>query len=343
MKTVTAELARKTITTAMIQEGVREEIAGYVSEGLVSTSLRGVDSHGIRLANHYLSVIKTGRINASPNYKVHQTKPTVAALDADDAFGHAAGMEAVRLAAKMAREYGSGHVAVFNSTHYGAAAYYALELAEQDMIGLSMTNTDALVIPTNGKRNFLGNNPLAFAAPIKDEGPFCLDMATSTITFNEVKRLRAAGEKAPEGVGADKNGQLSTDPNEITMLMPVGSYKGYGISLMIEVLCSALTGMPYGRHISKMFEDLSAKRYLGHYISAIDLNAFGDPEGFKERMKGMMEEIRNEPRLHEEQGIMVAGDPEKIVALNRKVTGIPLPDEDYKNFMALVNRYGVEA
>ncbi|MCF6246323.1 MAG: Ldh family oxidoreductase [Desulfobacula sp.] len=344
MKLISGNTAKQIIKGSLLKENVEGKVAEYVAQGLTSTSLRGTDSHGIRLIHHYLAGIKSGRINPCPSYSIKKKMPTVAVLDADDTFGHAAGMEAAKLAIEMAREYGSGNVAVKNSTHFGAAAYFALEIAENDMIGTSYTHSDSLIIPTHGKQSFLGNNPVCFTAPVKGEGPFCLDMATSIITFNAVRQLQERGENAPENVGTDKNGIPTTNANEIKMLLPVGTYKGYGLSLMVEILCSMLSGMSYGPHISKMFEDLSKKRYLGHFVGAMNISAFIEIDLFKERMATMIDELRNEPRLDENQAVMVAGDPEKIRYSNRIVEGIPVTEQELKEFEKLNKNYklGVE-
>ena len=341
MPTITGSAAKAIIKGALLSERVEEPIAEYVAEGLVSTSLRGVDSHGIRLIHHYLNGIRSGRINRTPRYKVEQKFSTVAVLDADHTFGHASGMEAARIAMAMAKEHGSGHVAVKNSTHLGAAAYFALEIANHDMIGMSFTHADSLIIPTHGKRKFLGNNPVCFAAPVEGEGPMCLDMATSIITFNAVRRLREIGGTAPAGVGADAEGRPTTDPHQIAMLLPVGGYKGYGLSLMVEVLCSMLTGMPFGPHIPKMFEDLEQKRYLGHFVCALNIEAFQEPAVFKSRMAQLVNELRNEPPLDPAQKVMVAGDPEKIREMNRRRDGIPLEEPEFRQFKELNARYGL--
>ena len=189
MTTISGKAAKQIIKGALLKENVDEQVTEYVAEGLVSTSLRGVDSHGIRLIHHYLAGIKSSRINPRPSYNLEKKMPTTAILDADNTFGHAACMEAARVAVEMAKEYGSGHVAVKNSTHFGAAAYFALEIAGNDMVGMSFTHSDSLIIPTFGKRSFLGNNPVCFSAPVKGETPFCLDMATSITTFNEIRGL----------------------------------------------------------------------------------------------------------------------------------------------------------
>lgn len=340
--TMSGEAVKAIIKGALLHEKVDEVAAEHVAEGLVSTSLRGVNSHGIRLIHHYLAGLHSGRINPQPTYKVEKKKPTVAVLDADDTFGHAAGMKAAALAIEMADEYGSGNVAVKNSTHFGAAAYFALEVAAHDMIGTSFTHADSLIIPTGSKKSFLGNNPVCFAAPVAGEGPFCLDMATSLITFNEVRRLREINGVTPEGVGADKDGRPTTNPHDITMLLPVGGHKGYGLSLMVEILCSTLTGMPFGPHISKMFVDLEKKRHLGHFVSAMSIEAFGEVRAFKERMRLMIDELRAEPALDPAKPVMVAGDPEKKAFAIRSREGIPVTEQELAQFQALNQKYGLK-
>jgi len=339
---VQADKLKKFAKNALKKAGVCEGAAESVAEGLIQTSLRGVDSHGIRLLPHYLKGVKGGRINPKPSYKFKKTSASTGLLDADHTFGHAACIEAAKRAVELAKEAGTGHVAVFNSTHFGAAAYYALEIAKHDMIGMAFTNTDALVRTYAGKRPFLGNNPICVAVPCDGEDPFCLDMATSVVTFNKIRQLREQGVKAPEGVGADKDGVETTDPNRITTLLPIGGYKGYGLSLVVEIFCSLLTGMPYGPHIPKMFEaPMSTKRALGQFVSAIRIDCFQDVDVFKKRMAIMVKELRGEPALDKDVPIQVAGDPEKKAASARSKSGIPLKENEYMVLKELGKEYGI--
>lgn len=332
---------RSFVKNILLKANIRSDVAEYVAEGLIQTSVRGVDSHGVRLLAHYLEGVKKGRINPNPKYKFKKTSSSTGILDADHTFGHAAGMEAAKKAIALAKDAGTGHVAVYNSSHFGAAAYYALEIASHDMIGMSFTNTDALIKTYAGKRPFLGNNPICFAAPCKDEEPFCLDMATSITTFNKIKQLKEKGLRAPLGVGSNKDGVETVDPNEITMLSPIGGYKGYGLSLAIEILCSLLTGMPYGPHIPKMFEaPMDQKRFLGHFISAIRIDCFQDIDYFKERLARMLKEIRREPPLDKIIPIKVSGDPEKEIYKQRIKDGIPLAQAEYRIIKELGLKYG---
>lgn len=331
------------IKEILLAAGVRKDVAGYVTEGLVQTSIRGVDSHGVRLLPHYLNGVKGGRLNPEPKYVFKKTSLSTGMLDADHTFGHAAGMEGAKKAIELARSAGTGFVAIRNSSHFGAASYYALEIAKNNMIGMSFTNTDALVKTYAGKRPFLGNNPICFTVPCADEDPICLDMATSVITFNKVRQLREAKIKAPLGSGADKNGVETTDPQKIAMLMPIGGYKGYGLSLIAEILCGLLTGMLYGPYIPKMFEaPMSQKRFLGQFVGAISVECFQDVKVFKKRVARMVNELRKEPVLDKSVPVQVAGDPEKQHEKVRRKEGIPLTASEYEQLKMAGKEYGID-
>lgn len=342
MVRVSASNLQRFCLNVLSRHKVRADVATWVAGGLVQASLRGVDSHGVRLLPHYLRALKAGRLNADPIYRFERTALATGLLDGDHTFGHAAGMEAAKKAVDLASEAGAGHVVVCNSSHFGAAAYFALEIAGHDMIGLSFTNTDALIRTYGGTRPFLGNNPICIAAPCEGEEPFCLDMATSTVTFNKIRQWREEGVSAPPGVGANHEGEETTDPHEITALFPIGGYKGYGLSMAIEILCSLLSGMPYGPHIAKMFEaPLSQKRFLGHFISAIRIDCFQDVRLFKSRLSTMMNELRREPRYDPNIPVQVPGDPEKQTARQRATEGIPLASAEFESLSKIAKECDV--
>jgi LDH2 family malate/lactate/ureidoglycolate dehydrogenase len=340
---VGAEQLRAFAEEALRRTGVRGDVARFVADGLLQASVRGVDSHGIRLLPHYVAGVRGGRINPQPAYGFRRTAAATGLLDADHTFGHAAGMEAARHAQTLAGEAGAGFVAVRNSSHFGAAAYFALEIARHDMIGLSFSNTDALIRTHAGVRPFLGNNPLCVAAPCEGEEPFCLDMATSAVTFNKIRQWREADARVPAGVAADRDGRDTDDPHAVASLLPIGAHKGYGLSLAIEILCSVLTGMPYGPHIPKMFEaPMRERRRLAHVVAAIRVDAFEEPARFKRRLAELLQELRREPRADPRAPIQVAGDPEKRCAEERLRQGIPLGPVELEQLNALAGACGLD-
>jgi len=340
---VSYEKLQKFIRDVLVKAGARDDVAVAVAEGLVQTSLRGVDSHGIRLLPHYVESLIGGRVNPRPQYCFKKTSLSTGTLDADHTFGHAAGIEGAQRAVELAKEAGTAHIAIYNSNHFGAAAYYAFRIAQHDMIGMVFSNTDSLVKTYGGKRTFFGNNPLCMVVPMEGEEPFCLDMATSVMTFNKVKHLQEKKMQVPTGVGANADGIDTTDPNEVTMLLPMGGYKGYGLSMAVEILSSLLTGMPYGPYIPKMFEaPMSERRYLGHFVSAMRIDCFQESTAFKKRFAGMVNEIRNEPRLENDVPIQIPGDPEKKICAERRSSGIPIDGKLFKQFVAFGKQYKTE-
>lgn len=342
MKSIPSNQIRDFLYTILKQEDVEEFSAAAVSDGLVHASLRGVDSHGIRLFPHYISALKGGRINRQPQFSFDKTSQSTGILDADNAFGHAAGLRAVIEVVELANEAGMGSVSVKRSTHFGAASFFGLEIAKHDMLGFSFTHSDPLIPPTGGKKPYLGNNPICFTAPCQGEDPICLDMATSMITFNKVLRMREDKELAPTGVGFDKNGLETADPNKIVSLAPAGGYKGYGLSLMVEILCAALSGMPFGPHIGHMYnEPLDNKRNLGQFFMAIKIACFSDPTQFKTRMKQLADELRSQEQIDPDLPILVAGDPEKIISRDRSQNGIPIGKTEQDYLRDLSVEYGI--
>lgn len=328
--------------SALAKKNVNEDVIDHVSGSLIQSSLRGVDSHGIRLLPHYLSAIDSGRINPKPDYAFIETSNSTGSLDADHTFGHAAGAEGMLKAISLAEKNGIGAVAVSNSTHFGAAAYFSLLATKQNMIGISFTHADSLMQTYLGKRSFFGTNPICVAVPCKGEEPFCLDMATSLVSWNKIIQYKENGKSIPDGWGYDSNGMETNDPEKVTSLVPIGNYKGFGLSMVVDIFCSLLSGMPYGRDICRMYADpIDKKRMLGHFFIAIDVKPFQDPDLFKDRLKTMMEAVRNEPPMDTDSKIMVPGDPEKITYDTRIKEGIPLDRTTFEAFHRIADELNI--
>jgi len=314
---------------------IPKKIYDLVVDGLVETSLRGVDSHGIRLMPHYIRAAKSGRINKHPKITFKKTSLATAMLDADHTFGIAAGNIAMQKAIKIAKKTGISAIAVKNSTHFGAAAIYSLLAAKNDMIGLSFTHTDSLVLPFGGKKAYLGTNPICFAAPCLKEEPFCLDMATSKIPWNKLLVYRSKKQKLEPNWVADENGIATTDPEKAIALLPLGGYKGYGLAIMIEILSSLLTGMAFGPHVKSMYPLDNEKRKLGHFFIAIDIAKFEDLQLFKKRMASLVKELRSVPPAKGFSNVAVSGDPEKNMHKTRSKKGIPLLEQQGEEFISI--------
>jgi ureidoglycolate dehydrogenase (NAD+) len=313
-----------------------------VIESLIQASLRGVDSHGICLITHYIEAALIGRINISPHYVFEERAPSVAMLDADHTYGIAAAIKGMEKAIELAVQAGVGCVSVFNSSHFGAAATYTNLAAQNGMIGIAFTNVDALVLPYGAKDPFLGTNPICFSAPCKGEEPFCLDMATSIISWNRLRKCRDAGKELDPRVAADKDGRECINPNNVNALLPIGGYKGYGLALAVEVLCSLLNNMPFGTAIPRMFPLTNERRKLGHFLMAINIAMFQPLSDFKARMRQLLDALRALSPVEGFDKVRVAGDPEKEAYRERHARGIPIETDDVMKLSELLHRLNID-
>ncbi|UCG76230.1 MAG: Ldh family oxidoreductase [Gemmatimonadota bacterium] len=340
---VPAETVYDFVERVLLQAGVEESSAKLTARGLWLASLRGVDSHGLRLLPHYLKAVQGGRINPRPDFSFERTSPSTGRLDADHGFGHAAGIRAMRHAIDLASEAGSGHVAVRNSSHSGSMAYFAFEACKHDMIGTAYTHGTPKMRTPNATTTFLGTNPVCLAAPMASEGPFCYDGSTTQISANKIRFYGEHGLELPPLCGADQNGNETRVPAEVVQLLPMGDYKGFGIAMIVDILCGLLSGMPMGEDVSDMFNDpFSEKRLLGQFYGALRIDVFEEPDRFKARLQDMADRIRRQPRRDPDTPVQVAGDPEKAFQADREANGIPIMQRELAQFASVAEELGVE-
>ena len=342
MKKISFEKIYKFHKSVLSKAGLDKDTCEAVAFGLCETSLRGVDSHGIRLLPHYTQSALLGRKNPKPEYKFNQVFPAFGHLDADNTFGHAAGMRAIDLAIPLAQEFGIGAISVSNSSHPGAMASFALRAARKGYIAFAFTHADALVSSYGGRRSYFGTNPICFAAPRKESEPFCLDMAPTMISWNKLLVARKRGESLPNNCAADENGDPTNDPTLAQCLLPIGNYKGYGIAAMVEVLCAVLTGMPFGRSIPPMFTfSMEKHRHLGQFYMVMRTDVCQPQADFELRLQQMTDEVRSEPSNPGER-VQLANDPQIEEEQRRQKKGIPVDDSLLDEFHKLSSELNVE-
>ena len=325
--------------------GCDDASAGAVVRALVGASLRGVDSHGIRLLPHYVRVLEGGRVKGSPQMRFEKRAAAVGNLDADHALGHRAGYRAMEEAMKLAETAGVGAVAVSNSSHFGAAGAYSLAAAEAGYLGLSVCNSDSTVLAHSGQDIFHGTNPISFAAPVAGERPYLIDMASSSIPFNRVMQFRAIDKTLPAEVAVDAAGRMTRDPAVACALLPLGGstygYKGAALAGMIEVLSAMLTGMRLSHEVPSMMEsDWSEPRLLGQFFLALKPETFLPGAVFAERMAEYLAAIRGQAAQPGEK-VMAAGDREWAVEAERRARGIPLDEPNWQLFDGLARKFAL--
>jgi ureidoglycolate dehydrogenase (NAD+) len=241
----------------------------------------------------------------------------------------------------LARRSGLGAVGVSNSTHCGAIGLYGRQAAAAGMVSIGFTHSDAFVAPHGGRKKFLGTNPICITIPTRDPArPLCLDMATSAIPYNRVVNYRRENRPLQPGWALDLRGRPTLDAHAVGCLLPLAGYKGYGLALMIDLLCGPLNGMPFGPHIPEMYARLTRRRRLGSFFIVLDPRRFAGGARLPAVAARMAREARAQPRLAGVKEILVAGDPEYRSA-QRRAKGIPIEAGLWREFCSWSERLGV--
>ncbi len=297
-RTVDVETLRDRVPKLLVRAGMPEDQADIVSDVLVETSLRGIETHGVEKIVMYLDAFSRGTLNVAPRVREEVSDGPAASIDADLGLGFVPSVLAARLAVEKARRHGVGAVAVRSSGHFGAGGHYARLIAEAGMVGFISTNARPLLPTPGGVAPLVGNNPFAFAAPRDGGPPFVIDMACSVSAFGKVRRASAAGERVPLDWGYDASGSPTDDPDAILekgFLAPLGGYKGFNLALMMELLSAALCGAAMGPRAGSVGEpDVDG---CGHFVLALAPAAFGG-EGIATAVEEWLQWMRDvEPSL----------------------------------------------
>ena len=336
--TYPAEFLRDFSVKTFMHFGVPEEDATTAAEVLSASDLRGIDSHGVARLHTYFDMLTLGRINPKPQVKVIRESASTATVDGDNGLGLVVGPKANQIAIDKADDAGSGWVSVCHTNHYGIAGYYSMKAADRGMIGWSMTNSTKLVAPLWGAERMLGTNPISIAVPAGDNPPIVLDMATSAAAYGKVQIGIRKQETIPTGWAIDKEGHQSTNPKDMEdggALLPLGSdrdhggHKGYGLSMMVDILCCVLSGANWGPFappfaLRQYVPERSVGKGIGHFFGAMRIDAFLDPDEFRSQIDEYIKVFRATKPAPGTDGPLIPGDPEREFHAIREKEGVPL-------------------
>ena len=338
---------------------VSPEDAAVTADVLVAASLRGIDSHGVARLKRYVNGLRDGVMIARPNIEiVHQT-PCTALVDGGGGLGQPVGVRGMKLAIAKAREVGIGFVAVRNSNHYGIAGYYAMMALREELIGISMSNASVLVVPTFGKDAVLGTNPLSVAVPAGQERPFVLDMATSVVARGKLEEYNRQDKPLPLTWATDERGVPTADAarvlkNVLTCagggILPLGGareedggHKGYGLALVVDILCGVLAGAGYATTIyPKDEEGRPLPANVGHFFGAIRVDAFRPLDEFKATMDDSIRRLKGSAKAEGAERIYIHGEKEFEEEERRRREGIPLHPKTVAMMQQIARELGVE-
>jgi len=330
--------------------------ARSAAEVLVSADLRGIDSHGVARLSGYIRLWEAKRVNTRPNIQIVHETPSTAVVDGDSGLGLVVGPKAMQVAIQKAEAVGTGWVSVRNSNHFGIAAYHAMMALPKDMIGIVMTNASALVAPTFSKERMLGTNPICVAVPAGNEPPFVGDMATTTAANGKLEILQRKNLEAPIGWIQDKDGVQVTDAHALKTggaLLPLGgdrdhgSHKGYVLGSIVDIFSAVLSGANFGPWVPPfpayvpMPENQPGKG-IGHFFGAMRVDAFRPAEEFKRDMDLWITRFRKAEPISQDQPVLIPGDPERWMEIDRRNNGIPVLDVVLQDLKAVADKFNIK-
>lgn len=288
---VKKEKLKQLMKNKLNKAGLTESHADMISDVLTWSDERGYHSHGSVRVEYYAERIAKGGITINPKFKFEKTGPASGVFYGDNGCGYVAAILSMKEAIKMAKETGIAVVGVKNISHSGSLGYYAEMAAKEDLIGISLCQSDPMVVPYGGVESYYGTNPIAFGVPTADERKVIFDMATTVQAWGKILDARSRKNPIPDTWAVDENGNPTIDPNKVANLLPIAGAKGYGLMMMVDILSGIMLGVPFGKHVSSMYADLSKGRDLGQLHIVIDPGKFTDIESFKKNMSISLNEL----------------------------------------------------
>lgn len=323
------EKLKQLMQTKLEKAGLTSDHAQEVANHLTYADLRGVHSHGAVRVEYYSERIAKGGTTIHPDFKFEKTGASTGIFHADNAIGHVASRKALDYAVDMAKETGVGIVGVSRMGHSGMLSYYVDLAAQQDLVALAVCQSDPMAVPFGGTEPYFGTNPIAFSAPTKNERPIIFDMATTVQAWGKILDARSKNKEIPDTWAVDKDGNPTTDAHEVHGLLPISGPKGYGLMMMVDILSGSLLGLPFGKHVSSMYADLSEGRNLGQLFVLINPSYFTNLDTFKENLSVMIKELNESKPATGVEQVYYPGELSEIRHKEHLENGIPVAKSIY--------------
>lgn len=329
--------ARRYCEDIYAKHGFSPEDCRCIVDVLLTSDLYGIESHGIQRMIRYHNSLVRGHVHPLAKPVTVFETPVSAVIDGEKTMGQVTAHAAMAIAVAKAKEHGFGAVTVRNCNHYGIAGYYARMAADEDLFGFSSTNTEAIAIPTFGKKPILGTSPLAFCMPA-DPYYFWFDAATTVVPRGKIEIYNKRGLELKDGWAADEFGNSCRDGQHVLDnikaktfggIFPVGGYspdtgshKGYGYGMLAEICTSIFSGGHTAPHVENGGMGDTSFGFM-----ALDYGMFGDKKEIRTRMSRLLQELRESPKADGQDRIYTHGEKEMLSMAEKQKTGIPVSDK----------------
>jgi L-2-hydroxycarboxylate dehydrogenase (NAD+) len=268
--------------------------ADIVADTILDAHRKGKHTHGLGRLPIYHRKIKEGLMSPKTEMEQVSDRAAVAVYDAKNGFGQVAAHKGMRICIEKASLYGIGALAIRDSNSFGAAGYYGEIAAKEGMIGIIMGNASPALATPGGRRAIFGTNPICYAFPGTDKyPPIVVDMACSVAARGKIRLAAKTGESIPIDWAVDADGAPTDDPVKAIqgMINAIGGYKGFGLALVVDVLAGLLSGAAFGGEVKALNAPEKFSRY-GHFLMAIDTNAFLSKEDYAEKVDYLIKNVK---------------------------------------------------
>ena len=325
---VPASAIRSFMTESLRTCGLPDADADVVAGAMLDADLSGSDAHGIFRLPGYLRTLQRGHINPRADIKVIERSPATALVDGDNGMGHLVMTYAANLAVEIARESGCAWVGVRRSNHSGAGSTYAAIPVAHNMVGIySAVSGSNFMAPWGGAEPLLGTNPIAVGIPAGDEAPVVLDIATSVASNGMIRTYASQGRPLPEGWVINRaDGEPITDGKLLDegMFVPVGTYKGSGLAIVLGLLGGPLNRAAFGRDVKDTNAPQERETNTGHFMIALDVTRFLPLGVFKSEIDRHIRDLAGSKKLPGVDEIRIPGQGRIARRAERQAKGVPL-------------------
>lgn len=306
----------------LLRNGFDMETAKTCAEVFATNSLEGVYSHGVNRFPKFMEYLKAGHIKPDKQAICKSSIGSIEQWDGQSGPGPVNAIIASGRAMELARKYGMGCVALANTNHWMRGGTYGWRAAKAGFAYIAWSNTIANMPAWGAKDPKLGNNPIIMAVPYEDEA-IVLDMALSQYSFGALEIKKQNNQKLPLPGGYDKDGNLTNDPAAIMESwrpLPIGYWKGSGLSLLLDVMATMLSGgLSTAQITAQGVETNSSQIFI-----AIDISKLHNFPAIQSALKSLLDDYHSSTPATEGTAVRYPGENVEKIREENLRNGIPI-------------------
>ena len=322
---VSYEAMRAEFIRVLHKYGITGDRAELSATLYADASRDGIYTHGLNRFPKFIKSIQAGVVDVLAEPVMTDDLGVLERWDGRNGCGNLNAHACMTRAIQLAHERTIGVVALRNTNHWMRPGNYGLMAIDAGCIGILWTNTVPNMPPWGGREARLGNNPMVFAIPNADGTPVLLDIAVSMFSYGKLESYARAGKPLPVDGGFDPDQHLTKDASDILkthQALPIGYWKGSGLSLMLDLVASALSGGLTTREIGQQ----PAETKLSQVFIAIDLRRLPDADAFAARLRETLEDMQTSQPVDPERPVHYPGQHMLRVREDNMKNGIPVDE-----------------